>query len=359
VWHKLLLILTITAGATMALAQDEAPAPEAAPQAPPAEQTGEAVTPPSERFVDPEHMPSPDMVIARVGDFSITKESFDRDVAFRWSMEVQSGRANSQEPSLAFRRQVLEEIISARLLRIMAANSGIEVTDEEVDTDYMERRKRMPSEEAFQQHLRAMQMTEPQLKQEIRSRIQVERYKEKETADVTVPDEAVQTLYAELKEAGSTLRPAMTADVRHILIRPQGNDDIGWDNARAKVEAARQRVLDGESFADVARDLSQDPVSAPEGGLYREALPDLVGMEIGTQMMTIPIGEVSEPFRSQVGWHIITVDARHEPGQIPFEDMEEALRRNLLFEAKADRVAEIIGEAGKFIRVEMFPDESK
>jgi parvulin-like peptidyl-prolyl isomerase len=343
----------MTACTTMAMAQDESPAPEAAPDA----SAGETVTPPSERFVDPEHLPSPDMVIARVGDYSITKGAFDRDVALRWSMEIQAGRADTKEPPMAFRRRVLEEIISARLLRIMAANSGIEVTDEEVDADYMERRKRMQSEEAFQQHLRAMQMTEPQLKQEIRSRIQVERYKEKETAEVTVPDEAVQALYEELKEAGKMLRPAMTADVRHILIRPQGNDDIGWDNARARVEAARQRVLDGETFADVARDFSQDPVSAPQGGLYREALPDLVGMEIGTQMMTIPIGEVSEPFRSEVGWHIITVDARHEPGQIPFEDIEDSLRKNLLFEAKADRIAEIIGEAGKFIRVEMFPED--
>ncbi|MBI1318142.1 MAG: hypothetical protein GC168_04215 [Candidatus Hydrogenedens sp.] len=320
----------------------------------------DTVTAPSERFNGEQQPPTPDMIIAQIGDYKLTKGAFDHDVAFRWAMEQQAGRAGANEgPSMEFRKQVLQELITARLLRILAANSGIEVTDEEVEADYLERRKRMPSEEAFQNHLRSMQMTEAELKDEIRSRIQLERYKEQQTEDVTVSDEEVRELYAKAKEAGQTLRPAMTADVRQILIRPRANDDLAWDNARARVEAARERIVNGEAFADVARDVSQDAVSAGRGGLYREALPDLVGMEVGAQMLTIPIGEVSEPFRSQVGWHIIQVDARHEPGEITFEEMEDMLHKTLLYDKKAERIAGIIADAGKFIRVEMFPEAEK
>ena len=92
---------------------------------------------------------------------------------------------------------------------------------------------------------------------------------------------------------------------RHILIR---TDEVTSDeDARTRLEQLRQRILDGEDFATLARANSQDPGSAIKGG-------DLGWVSAGTmvpkfeeQMMRLADGEISQPFKTRFGWHIVQV----------------------------------------------------
>lgn len=350
-WKHCLLcavMLSVSTGVSWAQVAAEAP-PQ---QQPPSEEAA----PGQEPVATPGNAASrPDRVIARIGDFTVSERDFQKDVMLRWSM--QGPAARKVAPTDAFKSQVLREIIDARILRILARNSGLEVTEEEVQAEYEDGRRHLPSDQQFNAYLKQMGITLEELMAQIRERLQVDKFSERETADVTVTDEEVAAGYEKLKADGQTRREAPTADLGQILIIPESKEEAAWEKAKAKIEAARQRIVDGESFEEVAKDISQDAASAKRGGKYLEAVPGLVGPELSEQMMNLPIGELSQPFRSTVGWHIIRVDARYEPGEITFEQFAPVIRERLLNEAKKRKLAGLIDDARTIIRVEILPEE--
>jgi parvulin-like peptidyl-prolyl isomerase len=320
--------------------------PDAAPAAP---EDGQPVAPPPAD-------PKPERIIARVGDFTITEAEFAHDVMMRWAATA-GQQARSQPPSEEFRTRTLREMIDARVLRILAKNSGIEVTQEEVLEQFENGRKRLPNDAAFRAYLDQLGVTPEGLMDEIRASIQVDKYRERETAGVEVTEEEVKEAYEKAREDGQTRRNSPTADVGHILLMPPADTEDAWEATRARMEAVRQRIVDGESFEDVARDVSQDTVSARRGGLYREAVPGLVGKEFTDKMMELPLNELSEPFRSSLGWHLLKVYARYEPGEVTYEQLAPVLRERIEAAKKQMEIAQRIADARKIIRIEILPEE--
>ena len=100
----------------------------------------------------------------------------------------------------------------------------------------------------------------------------------------------------------SEAETATETRARHILIKDK--PDTNSDTNRARLQDLRERIVGGESFAQVAKDFSEDSNSAVRGGelpWYRrgEMVP-----EFEQVVASLPIGAVSEPFRSDFGWHI-------------------------------------------------------
>jgi len=310
--------------------------------------------------IDPAHLPEEDPVVARIGDFELTASAYQRDLAYRWLMfqRARGQQPGDAEPPREFKKQVLEEMVAARLLRLMAENSGIEVTQEEVQQQYEERRAKIPSEEMYRQHLEQLGVSEENIMEEMRAVLLVERYKEQQTADLEATEEEVRETYEKLKDNGNHIRPVQTFDIHHLMTIPESKSDNAWQVARARIEAARERIVEGEPFEDVARDVSQDPASAPRGGLYREASAEIVGPEVATHMVGLEVGELSEPFHSSLGWHVIRVDERNEPGPMSFEEMEEAIRIRMTEQMKARKLQELVEHASKIYNVELMPDRS-
>jgi peptidyl-prolyl cis-trans isomerase SurA len=93
--------------------------------------------------------------------------------------------------------------------------------------------------------------------------------------------------------------------VRHILVTP--DQIIDEETAKQQLEDARKRILDGEDFGEVAKLLSDDPGSANQGGEMGWTSPGEFVPEFEEIANGAEIGQVSEPFRSRFGWHILEV----------------------------------------------------
>jgi len=94
------------------------------------------------------------------------------------------------------------------------------------------------------------------------------------------------------------------------------------DQARELVASLRSRALAGEDFGDMAREYSEDIGSAQEGGNLGWTTPGQMVSEFQVAMDTTAVGEISEPFRTQFGWHILRVEGKRE------QDMtSEAVRK--------------------------------
>ncbi len=106
---------------------------------------------------------------------------------------------------------------------------------------------------------------------------------------------------------------------RHILVRP--NDVVPDSEAQRRLEQLKIRIVNGEPFDELARAHSDDTVSATRGGDLGWLNPGDTVPEFERTMQSLEEGQVSDPFRTQFGWHIVQVVARRD------HDDTEQLRR--------------------------------
>ncbi|MDH7453646.1 peptidylprolyl isomerase [Luteimonas composti] len=91
---------------------------------------------------------------------------------------------------------------------------------------------------------------------------------------------------------------------RHILVRPAEGPG-GDGEAKARIDTLRARIAGGADFQEVAREHSDDTVSKAEGGDLGWFTQDEFGPEFGGQVSVLEDGQVSAPFKTQAGWHIV------------------------------------------------------
>ncbi len=119
---------------------------------------------------------------------------------------------------------------------------------------------------------------------------------------------------------------------RHILIRT--GQTVSDDDARARLSALRDRISAGEDFATLARASSDDKATAVNGGELGWVGAGSVVPQFEERMSSLAPGQLSEPFQTQFGWHIVQVLERRE-----VDNSQDGLRAEAL-EAIRERRAE-------------------
>ena len=109
-------------------------------------------------------------------------------------------------------------------------------------------------------------------------------------------------------------------DVRHILVKP--TEVLNEQAAEDLVVELRARIEAGEQFGELARQYSDDIGSAAEGGELGWTNPGQMVPEFEATMAGTAEGSISQPFRSEFGWHILEVKARRD------KDFSGEVRRN-------------------------------
>ncbi len=121
-------------------------------------------------------------------------------------------------------------------------------------------------------------------------------------------------------------------NARHILIKP--SELVSSEQAEKSVAAVRRRVVAGEDFAKAAKDSSEDTATARLGGDLGWFSGDAAyGTKVAQVVEGMKKGEISEPFQTDAGWHILQlVDTRTTDKA---GDMQRDEAKNVLFQRKA------------------------
>lgn len=106
----------------------------------------------------------------------------------------------------------------------------------------------------------------------------------------------------------------------HILLK--ANELTTDEQAKQRLEQLRQRIINGEDFAELAKAHSEDTGSAIDGGSLGWVSPGVMVPEFEEKMNELAVGEVSDVFKSRFGWHLIKVFDRRE------ENMAEEYKRS-------------------------------
>ena len=125
--------------------------------------------------------------------------------------------------------------------------------------------------------------------------------------------------------------------VRHILMKTNELDDD--ETVRQKLSKLRDRIMKGEDFAGLASTNSADPGSAPDGGDLGWTGPGTFVPEFDKAIADLKVNEISEPFKSRYGWHIVQMLGTRT------YDSTDDVRRQRAFaairESKADEETEL------------------
>ncbi|MNM87538.1 Chaperone SurA precursor [compost metagenome] len=120
--------------------------------------------------------------------------------------------------------------------------------------------------------------------------------------------------------------------VRHILIKPS---EIRSEAAtKALAEKLYERIQSGEDFAQLAKSYSEDPGSALNGGDLNWIDPNALVPEFREEMANAQQGQVTKPFKTQYGWHVLEVIGRRATDST--EQAREQQAMNVLRNRKYD-----------------------
>ncbi|MDF2181435.1 peptidylprolyl isomerase [Neptuniibacter sp. CAU 1671] len=131
---------------------------------------------------------------------------------------------------------------------------------------------------------------------------------------------------------GGAVQLVEQTKVRHILLKP--SEIRTEQQTEREIQNLYRRVLQGESFATLAKDYSDDPGSGSEGGSLGWTQNGQMVPEFEQVMNNTPVKGVSEPFESRFGWHILEVEERRTVDM--GEEMQENQARSIIAKRKFD-----------------------
>jgi peptidyl-prolyl cis-trans isomerase C len=219
-------------------------------------------------------------------------------------------------------RQLLDELITEKLVTKAAA--GITVPQSEVDAQIAKIKAQFPSEEDFSKQLAQVGQSPEQLSDTIKKMLQQQHWLESQIAGKTeVTDEEAMKFYEANK---AEFQQPDTVKASHILFLV--NKDDSQEVVNQKLEAAKAaeaRAKSGEDFVKLAKELSEEPGAKESGGDLGFFPKDRMVPEFAEAAFSQKVGDISDPVRTQFGWHVIKVTDKKAAGTLPYEEVKAQL----------------------------------
>lgn len=136
-----------------------------------------------------------------------------------------------------------------------------------------------------------------------------------------------------LQKRGGTAQMRDETKVRHILLKP--SKVRTEEESRILAQRLYERVMAGENFATLAKSFSDDPGSSQKGGSLDWIEPSMLVPEFRKVMAETPINQVSRPFKTPYGWHILEVEGRRSTDNTGDYKKEQAM--SILYNRKYEQ----------------------
>jgi peptidyl-prolyl cis-trans isomerase SurA len=255
-----------------------------------------------------------------------------------------TGEAGDREEALSYKLNILNELINNQILMAHAAQSGITVSESEIDTK-MGQLKSPYSQQQFEQKLKDRGITEDDLRDEVRTSLTVNKLINRDiNSRVSVGDADIKAYYEKNKASFDV--PETEYHLAQIQVTPGSsnevhnlkNDDAKTPQmAQRKIQALYAQLRSGQDFAAVAQNYSEDPATSMSGGDMGfvpqssiEANPMLERM-----VKQLKPGQFSPIINTDhTGYHIIKLLGIEKAGQHPMTDpkVQSQIRKTLLNE---------------------------
>ena len=341
---------------------ETAPKPEAAPAAEAPAQATPApaeTTPAAPAAEEPaaEQKPAADAkpielpeVVATVNGKDITRTQL-QDI---FNAAVQSSGMNvadlSSAQQLGGYTQLLNDLIDRQLL--LDAASKEEITSEDVEAEIKKFKSQFPDEAIFDTQMKQAGMTPEKLQSDVREELKIRRWMESQVKTPDVTDADAKSFYeSNLKE----FEQPETVKASHILFMVDA--DAAPEVVKEKQEAAQKaaaRAKGGEDFTTLAKELSEEPGAKESGGDLGFFPKDRMVPEFANAAFAANLNDISEPVKTQFGWHVIKVTDKKAAGTVPFDEVNNQITSYLKSTRQREAVQKVMKDLKDSAKIQTF-----
>jgi peptidyl-prolyl cis-trans isomerase SurA len=294
-------------------------------------------------------------VVARVNGKDITASQLDKQVQVQLNGSEQPA---SPEELQDLKLQVLNRMINDQILLEHAGAANLSASDAEVDVKFNEFKSQY-SEEKFQELLKQQKMSVEDIRNELRKSLTIEKLVNKEiTSKISVTDADIKTYYEKNRDSYNLPE---SYHIAHILVTPVADAQINNekkddaktpDEAREKAARLLKEVQSGRDFAVVARESSEDPSSAPNGGdLNFQPLQQIENIDprLTQAVQKMRVGETfPQVIETRFGFHILKLLQKDAGGQKDLSDQRVYQNvRDTIFNRKDQTLKNAFSEAAR------------
>lgn len=254
---------------------------------------------------------APDKVVATMKGRQITVAEIDRQIEQKpnFAYILQSSKSNPKMLN-DLRRRVVYAMINRQILLEEAKKSSL-VSPAEVEDSVKKVIAGYGGKEKLEELLQAIKTDMPTFETEIRKDFTINSYIDKALIkEVKISDDEIKKEY---DRDPKKFEQKESVNARHILIKVDQNaPKEAQQAAERKINEIYKKVVDEKkNFGEIARTDSQCP-SAAQGGDLGSFGRGMMVPEFEDVAFSLPIGEISKPFRTQFGYHIVKVE-QHTP----------------------------------------------
>ncbi len=212
--------------------------------------------------------------------------------------------------------EVLNTLISNKVIELEGEKEKVKVTDEEIQAEKEELIEMYGGEESFEAIMDSNNVDEEALREDIRIYSLTKKLMEK---DIDITDEEISAYFEENKVSFDQQEQV---EASHILVEDE-----------ATAIEIKEKLDNGEDFAELAKEYSTDTASAENGGELGYFAKGEMVEEFEATAFSMEINEISAPVKTEYGYHIIKVTAKKEAKEATLDEVKEDIREQL-FESR-------------------------
>ena len=289
-------------------------------------------------------------VVATVNGQNITSQQLEE--IFKAAVEGSGQKAATltNEQKLGAYNQLLQELIMDKL--VAGAASGEKVTDADVDAEIAKIKKQFPDEKIFEEQLKQAGQTPEKLKENLRTMLQQQLWMKSQVKTSDVTEVQAQTFYDSNKKE---FEQPETVKASHILfmVKPEATEaDV--DKQKEAATKASERAIKGEDFSTLAKELSEEPGAKESAGDLGFFTKDRMVPEFANAAFSQKIGDISQPVRTQFGWHVIKVTETKPAGTLPFTEVKEQITSYIKSTNQREAVQEVLKKLKESAKIDTF-----
>ena len=295
--------------------------------------------------------------VALVNGTPITQAQLDRSLKFAQQKAAETGRPLDDAQLSQLKKQTLEKLIGSELLYQASEKEGIKIDKKRVEEKFEQWKKRFPEDAQYERVLTELDVTEAEVKDEIRRGMAIQELINKKFAEkITIPEKEIKAYYDEHPDF---FKQPQQVKARHILVKvnPEA-EDKEKEAALEKIRDIQKKQKAGEDFAQLAKEHSEGP-SATKGGELGYFTPQQMVKPFSDAAFALEPGQVSDVVETRFGYHLIQVEDKKPASTASYESVEEKIGQYLKQRKMQEEIAQYVDKLRKKGTVEvLLKDES-
>lgn len=286
---------------------------------------------------------------AVVNGTEISTKFLDSEVGLEQQRMMYSGQQIGASQMPAFKKAILEKLIDRELLYQASEKEGIKVEDAKLDEQMAQIKKQFPDEKTMEKTLTDKGMTIDDVKKQVKKSMAVESLiKTKFESGIKIDEAKADEFY---KQNIDKFKKPETVKASHILIKCDKADTAGCKKAEDKIKDIRKKIAAGGDFAALAKENSDCP-SKEKGGDLGEFGRGQMVKPFEDAAFAMKKGDLSQPVKTDFGWHIIKVTDKTEAGTIPFPEVKDQILTHLKNKEVSTKIRTYLEEMKKSAKIE-------